>query len=338
MVQLPRGNGGQAFGGERLSAADVPLQRVHEPRAELVRQGGFVPVGEKYKILAGSLQFADRAGGQGGAHIHQNAALQYIAAGQRQSAVNGQRCQHVQVIGCTAFVMVKGQNLGVRLQGGIQVLQKQLFLCGAGVQGQIHRFNQGAVQKSAACHLVHNAGQGIVPPGTGGAAQQHAAAGMGGIGGAHHKGAAERLDHLPHKGILPQHLLAHPVGQAIKVFRAGFYRFCCGGRLCGFAAQQAVLAQALGQLAAHAAHTVRGGGAGALHGVQGVRGRFLAFLAFGQSVQLGLHGVQAVLRGIAVLFGSAVAACTGHTSHPGIVLIFQAHGFALRYISRLFSR
>ena len=31
--------------------------------------------------------------------------------------------------------MVKGQNLGVRLQGGIQVLQKQLFLCGAGVQG-----------------------------------------------------------------------------------------------------------------------------------------------------------------------------------------------------------
>ena len=99
--------------------------------------------------------------------------------------------------------MVKGQNLGVRLQGGIQVLQKQLFLCGAGVQGQIHHFNQGAVQKSAACHLVHNAGQGIVPPGTGGAAQQHATAGMGGIGGAHHKGAAERLDHLPHKGILP---------------------------------------------------------------------------------------------------------------------------------------
>ena len=63
-----------------------------------------------------------------------------------------------------------------------------------------------------------------------------------------YKRQAERLDHLPHKGILSQHLLAHPVGQAIKGFRAGFYRFCCGGRLCGFAAQQAVLAQALGQL------------------------------------------------------------------------------------------
>ena len=93
-------------------------------------------IGEKYKILAGSLQFADRAGGQGGAHIHQNAALQYIAAGQRQSAVNGQRCQHVQVIGCTAFVMVKGQNLGVRLQGGLQVCKNSFSCAGPGYRAR----------------------------------------------------------------------------------------------------------------------------------------------------------------------------------------------------------
>ena len=90
-VQLARGHGGQRFGRERLGAADVAGQRIHEPRTELISQCGLVLVREKHEIFTASRQFPDGPGRERRAHVHEDPALQHVPAAQRERALDGQR-------------------------------------------------------------------------------------------------------------------------------------------------------------------------------------------------------------------------------------------------------
>ena len=300
-VQLPRSDGVQAFGCEGGGAADVAGQRVHKPRAEPLGQGLGAFGGKEHKVFAAGLQLAHRAGGQRGAHIHQDAPLQHIPAGKRQRAVDGQRGQHVQIGRSAALVMVKGQDLGVRLQRGVQVLQKQLFLRGAGVERKIHRLDPGGGDQPAGGQFLGHAAQGIMAAGALGAAQQHDAAGAGGVRHAHHKGAAEGLDHRAHKLVLAQHAGAHLVRQAHKIAPLFGRR-----RLLGGVVQQAVLFQRSRQLAAHAADVFHSGVGGAAHRVGRFAGGGAAFLALGgHLVQGALHLLHALGGGVRLPLGGS---------------------------------
>ena len=94
-VQLAGGHGGQRLGGKGLGAADVPGQCIHEPRPKGIGQRGLVLVGEKHKIFTAGRQFSDGSGRQRGAHVHQDAPLQHVAAAQRKRPLDGQCRQHI---------------------------------------------------------------------------------------------------------------------------------------------------------------------------------------------------------------------------------------------------
>ena len=162
-----------------------------------------------------------------------------------------------------------------------------------------------------------------MPPCTAGTAEQHQVAGAGGITAAtHHKGAAECLDHGPHKGVLPQHLRTHLVRQPVKAAGGG------GGgvhRLGRGAAQQAVLPQRPGEVAAHFAHVLGGGSPGPLHRVQCIGGVFLPFLGRGHGVQLGLHLAHRIAGGGRLLRRGGVFAAAHQAFDPVVVVLFKAH-------------
>ena len=128
-----------------------------------------------------------------------------------------------------------------------------------------------------------------------GPAEQHQVLGMAGIGGgAQHKGAAECLHHGGDKGVLSQHAGLDLVRHAGKIRAAAAQGpGCRGGHR---AAQQTVLPQGPGQLAAHPAHMLGGLPAGFLHGIRRI-GRFLPFGSRSQGIQLLLH----LLHGVAGL-------------------------------------
>ena len=172
--------------------------------------------------------------------------------------------------------------------------------------------------------LVHHALQRIVAARAVWAAEQHHAAGVGGVvRRAQHKRAAERLDQRRDKGILPQHLGLDLFGHSGKIRLGGRSRGR-GGRSDG-AAQQTVLLERLRQLAAHPAHALRRGGPCLLHGVQCAARGSLALLGLGQGVQLGLHLLHGVAGVLSLLRGRGVPAAAHQAADPGIVLVFQAH-------------
>ena len=324
IIQLPRGHSGQRVGGKGLGAADVARNRVDKLCAEVVSQHGLALVRVEYKILAAGLQFTDGTGRKRRAHIDEDAALQHIPAGQRQRAVDGKRRQHVQVVGRAALIMLKGQHLGVGLQRRVQVLQKQLFLRGAGVERQVQRLNLTAAQHTAGGQLLHHAFQRVVAACAGGAAQQHNAARTARVTRrTQHKRAAERLDKRRDKGILPQHLRLNFLGHAGKIRLGGRSRG--GGGRSHRAAQQAVLLQRLRQLAAHLADVLGGGGTGLLHSVQRTACGCLAFLRGSQSIQLRLHLLHGVAGIRGLLRGRGVLAAAHQAAHPSVILIFETH-------------
>ena len=320
LVELPGRDGLQAFGGEGDGLADVAGQGVHKAGAEGFGQGGLPFFGEEDEILAAGLQLAHRVGGQGGAHIHQNAPLQHIPAGQRQRALGRQGGQHVAETGGAGFVAVKGQHLGFGPQRGVQVLQKEFFLGRARVEGKVHPLDGGAFQDAPGGQFLHHAAQGVVAAGARRAAEQHQPPGPGARRAAHHKGAAERLDHIRHKGVLPQHPGADLAGQPVKTGAGG----CGGGGFGRGLVQQPVAAQVAGELAAHPADALGGGVGGFLHRPVRLLGPGLAFLAGGQGVQLGLHLAQAVPGGAGFLLAGGAGAAH-QPPHPIVVLFFQAH-------------
>ena len=220
--------------------------------------------------------------------------------------------------------MLKGQHLGVGLQRRVKILQKQLFLRGAGVERQVQRLNRRTAQDAPGGQFFHHAFQRVVAAGAVGTAQKHHAAGAGGIlRRAQHKGAAERLDQRRDKGILPQHLGFDFIRHTGKICLAVGSRGR-GGR--GHrAAQQAILFQRLCQLTAHLAHILGGGGTGFLHRAQRTAGGGLAFLGRAQGFQLGLHLLHGIAGSFGLLLIGGVFAAAHQAADPGIVLIFQAH-------------
>ena len=114
-----------------------------------------------------------------------------------------------------ALVMLKDHDLPGGVQGCIQILQKQLFRTGIGVEGKVHHRGFVALQKAPRRHDAGGLCQRKVPPRTGSAAQQdHIACCR--VLGAQHKGPAHGAHHAVHKGILPEDGLFHLGGKALK--------------------------------------------------------------------------------------------------------------------------
>ena len=220
--------------------------------------------------------------------------------------------------------MLKGQHLGVRLQRRVQILQKQLFLRGAGVESQIQRFNARAAQNATGGQLLDHAAQRIVAAGAVGAAEQHhTARAVGLLRGSQHKGAAERLDQSRHKGVLPQHLRPDRIGHAGKIRLAGG---CRGrGRRRHRAAEQSVLLQRFCQVTAHFAHALGRGGTRLLHTGQHALCGGLPLLGGGQGIQLGLHLLHCLAGLSGLAGGGGVFAAAHQAADPCIVAIFQTH-------------
>lgn len=211
-IQLLGRQGGAAFGGEGRGGAHI-AQRGGKPRTKPVAEGVRPFFTEEYQILAPGGQAFHRVGHQRGARIHQNALLQHIPTAQRRGALLHQAGQQPKKAGVAGLVVVKGKNAALVVQGGVQVLQKQLFLRRAGVEGQVHRGDVLAGGKAPAGQLGGQLPQGKVaagalrPPdenGVFGAVALHAG----------DVGAAEGHAQLADERLLPQNGLIQGVGQA----------------------------------------------------------------------------------------------------------------------------
>ena len=131
--------------------------------------------------------------------------------------------------------MLKNHDLPGGVQGRIQILQKQLFRTGIGVEGKVHHRGFVALQKAPRRHDAGGLCQRKVPPRTGSAAQQDHIACCRALG-AQHKGPAHGAHHAVHKGILPQHGLFYLGGKALKAAQLLGGQVCCtfGKQAVGF--------------------------------------------------------------------------------------------------------
>ncbi len=206
--------------GGRL--ADIPQCR-HQRRAEFVGQCLPALVGVEDEVFAAGVDAADGSRGQRRACIHKDALLVYeIPAGQGGAALDGQIRQGLQKAGIAALIVLKDKDLPGRVQGGVEVLQEELFGSGIGVKGQIQRGDPVALQKAPGRHAAGSFFQCKMPACACPACEQDDVAGGGGFG-AQHKGAAHGPHHAVHKSILPQHRLLDLGGKAFKLPRcSGF--------------------------------------------------------------------------------------------------------------------
>ena len=129
--------------------------------------------------------------------------------------------------------MLEHHDLARGVQGGVKVLQKQLFRAGVGVERQVHHCHPVALQKSPRRHDAGGLRQCKVPPRARSAPQQDHIAGGCALG-AQHKGAAHGPHHAVHKSVLPKDGLFYLGGKAFKA--AQLLRFC----VCRALGQQAV--------------------------------------------------------------------------------------------------
>ena len=119
--------------------------------------------------------------------------------------------------------MLKHHDLARGVQRGVQILQKQLFRAGVGVERKIHHRHPVALQKPPRRHDAGSLGQCKVPSRARCTPQQDHIAGGCALG-AQHKGAAHGPHHAVHKGILPKDGLFHLGGKAFKA--AQLLRLC----------------------------------------------------------------------------------------------------------------
>ncbi|MFR9066407.1 MAG: hypothetical protein ACLVJH_05165 [Faecalibacterium prausnitzii] len=104
---------------------------------------------KKIEILAAGVDAAHCAGGKRCTGIHQNALLVHqIPAGQWRTALDRKVGEDAQKAGVAALVMLEHHDLARGVQGGVKVLQKQLFRAGVGVEGQVHHRDPVALQKT----------------------------------------------------------------------------------------------------------------------------------------------------------------------------------------------
>ena len=114
-----------------------------------------------------------------------------------------------------ALVMLKDHDLPGGVQGRVQILQKQLFRTGIGVEGKVHHRGFVALQKAPRRHDAGGLFQRKVPSGACTSADQDHIACRRALS-AQHKGPAHGAHHAVHKGILPENGLFHLGGKALK--------------------------------------------------------------------------------------------------------------------------
>ena len=162
LVQLPPGDGQQLFPAEGRGLALVP-HRGGKGRAQQPRQLVFAPRAEEHKVLVPRAQRAHRAGGQGGAGLHQQALLQHIAAGQPGAAAHRQLGQQREAPRVALLRVFKGQHRVGPGQRSVEVLQKKFFLGRAAVEGKVHP-GDAPGQQALVLQRLHRLGEGEVPP------------------------------------------------------------------------------------------------------------------------------------------------------------------------------
>ncbi len=214
-VELLGRQRGEVFPGKGGRLADI-AQRRDEGRTELIGQRLPALLGEKDKVLAAGGDAAHRPGGKGRPGVHEDALLvDEIPAGQGRTALDGKVCQRLQKARVAALVVLKDHDLARRMEGGVQILQKELFCPGAGVEGKIHDGQPVALQKPPGGHAAGRLRQSEIPPRAGRTAEQDDVPGRGGLR-PQHKGAAHGPHDPVHEGVLPQHRLFHLSGQPFE--------------------------------------------------------------------------------------------------------------------------
>lgn len=222
-VQLLRRQRSQCFRGEGGGLAHIPYCR-HKGCAKLICQRLPPLAGEEDQVLAAGVDAAHCTGGKRRTGFHQNALLVHqIPAGQSRTALDRKVGEDAQKAGVAALVVLEHHDLARGVQGGVKVLQKQLFRAGVGVDRQVHHCHPVALQKPPRRHDAGGLGQRKVPSRARCTPQQDHIAGGCSLG-AQHKGAAHRPHHAVHKGILPEDGLFHLGGKAFKA--AQLLRLC----------------------------------------------------------------------------------------------------------------
>ena len=214
-IQLLRRQRCKVLAGKGAGLAHIAHRR-HKGRTELIRQRVPALAGKEDEVLAAGRDAAHCARSQCRACIHKDALLVHkIPAGKRRTALDGQIGQRFQKAGMAAFVVLKDHDLPGGVQGRIQILQKQLFRTGIGVEGKVHHRGFVALQKAPRRHDAGGLCQRKVPPGACTSADQDHIACCRALG-AQHKGPAHGAHHAVHKGILPENGLFHLGGKALK--------------------------------------------------------------------------------------------------------------------------
>ena len=152
LVQQPGGQSLQALAGEGLCLAGVP-EGGRKVRPQQAGHLGPALMGEKDQVLAPWSDPADRARRQSGAGVDQDPLpVDQIAGSQRRGPLDGQVGQGLEEGGAAALIVVEEDHLSRAVQGGVEVLQKELFGPGVGVEGQVHSGRLVALQKAAGRH------------------------------------------------------------------------------------------------------------------------------------------------------------------------------------------
>ena len=205
----------QALLGKGLRAAHIPQGR-HKARAQ--QAGHLFPalVGEKDQVLAPRGDPADRPRRQSAAGVHQDALpVDQVARGQGSRALHRQVGQRLEEGGAAALVVVKEDHFAGGVQRGVEVLQKELFGAGVGVQGQVHPGHLAALQQAAGRHPAGCLLQSKVAARARRPPQKDHIAGLLAFH-AQHKGPAHGPDQGVHIGVLTQHRLLDLSGQPFK--------------------------------------------------------------------------------------------------------------------------
>ena len=224
--------------------------------------------------------------------------------------------------------MLKDHDLAGGAEGGVEVLQKELFRAGVGVEGKVEGGDGIALQQAPGRHTAGRLSEGEMPPGAAAAGEENDVAG-GGTLGAQHKGAAHGPHDAFHKGVLPQHRLLYFLGQPLKA--AQMLR----ARICRAPGQQAVGLHIPQHPAAVFQRIPRGG-------VLILEGRFLLFEHLVQLFLLGQQGGVEVGQGpgrfcLRLRIGRRV--CRGgletpsrpeNAVHQAFPIVGVCHGTALR--------
>ena len=320
-VELLGRQGRQALGGEVPRPADIPQGR-HKPGAEGVRQGLPPLVGKEDQVFAAGVDPADGPRRQRGPGVHQNSLpVHQIPGGQGGRALGGQIGQRLEESRAALLVVLKNHNLPRGVEGRIEVLQKEFFRPGVGVEGQIQHGAGVALEQPPGRHPARQLPQGKMPPGAAAARDQDHVPGPGRLH-PQHKGPAHGPHQLVHKLVLPQHRLFHLGCQPLEAAQV------LGRGVGGAFSQEAVSLHILEHLAALGQGFL--GGVVLLFqlGVLGPQQLVQGFLLFQQGfIQIGQVG-RGLLR-LRFLGGRTAGAdpppCAEHIVHQTFPVVVITH-------------